>query len=72
VGEASEIVEQEQCGAWVPAGNPIALAERIRALVSASDVLDGFRKRCLESAPNYTRQMQASSFIEVLRLATQS
>jgi len=71
-GEASEIVEQEQCGAWVPAGNSIALAERIRALVSGRDALDGFRKRCLQSAPNHTRQVQASSFIEVLRVVTQS
>lgn len=72
-GEASEIVlEETNCGVWVPSGQPGSLADAVRSLKNAPQQLDIFRRQCLMLAPQHSRYAQAKSFMDVLNMvATQ-
>jgi len=58
-GEASEIVEKEQVGMWIPPDNPAALSAAISALRSDPERLIEFRKHSIAAAQRYTRKRQA-------------
>jgi glycosyltransferase involved in cell wall biosynthesis len=73
-GDASEIVEKEQVGVWVPSDNPAALSAAISSLKSDPERLSEFRKHSTYAAPRYTRKLQAelvlNAFIDALALAS--
>lgn len=58
-GDASEVVQNEQIGVWIPPENPTALSTAISHLKSNPELLSGFRKRSTAAAPRYTRKRQA-------------
>ena len=65
-GEASDIIEAEQAGIYVPAGDPKALAD---AAVSFREDVPLYRtcaKKSLESAKNYSRERQSKEMLAVL------
>jgi colanic acid biosynthesis glycosyl transferase WcaI len=75
-GEASEIVEKEQVGIWIPPDNPAALSAAISRLKSDPERLSEFRKHASAAAPRYTRKHQAelvlNAFTEALACRTSS
>jgi glycosyltransferase involved in cell wall biosynthesis len=58
-GDASEIVEKEQVGIWIPPDNPAALSAAVCTLKSHPERLSEFRKHSIAAAPRYTRKRQA-------------
>jgi glycosyltransferase involved in cell wall biosynthesis len=65
-GEASEIVEREQCGLWVPAGNPELFAWKILFLKETPEQLMNFSIKSLDASKRYTRETQAKKMIDVI------
>jgi colanic acid biosynthesis glycosyl transferase WcaI len=58
-GDASEIVEREQVGVWIPPECPAALSAAISSLKNNPERLNGFRKHSTAAAPRYSRKLQA-------------
>ena len=73
-GDASEIVEREQVGIWIPSDNPAALSAAISSLKSDPERLSEFRRHSIAAAPRYTRKLQAElvvhAFTDALALAS--
>lgn len=68
-GEASEIIELEKAGVWVPAEDPEKLASvvlRLRQEISERHTL---AKNSAEAAPRYTREKQARDSLAVLNFS---
>jgi glycosyltransferase involved in cell wall biosynthesis len=63
-GEASEILEKEQVGMWIPPDNPAALSAAISVLKSDPERLSEFRKHSTAAAPRYTRKRQAELVLD--------
>jgi glycosyltransferase involved in cell wall biosynthesis len=73
-GDASEIVEKEQVGIWIPSDNPAALSAAISSLKSDPERLSEFRKHSTAATPRYTRKLQAelvvNAFTDALAVAS--
>ena len=69
-GEASRIVADDGAGLWVPAEDPVALAEAVLKLRKSDATRRDFAKRSLAAAPLHTRERQAKQMIEVLRMVS--
>lgn len=68
-GEASAIVQDDQAGLWVPAGDPAALAQAILRLKDEPGLRRQLAEQSLRSAPLHSRERQAEEMIAVLRQA---
>ena len=66
-GEASDLVKANECGEWVPAGDPKALSEALISLFTDRPRLEKYAKVCVELAPHYSREEQAKKFLMVLQ-----
>ena len=66
-GEASDLVTANECGEWVPAGDPKALSDALISLFTDRPRLEKYAKACVELAPYYTREEQAKKFLMVLQ-----
>ncbi|CCQ75455.1 glycosyltransferase family 4 protein [Magnetospira sp. QH-2] len=69
-GEASEILEADGAGIWVPPEDPDALAEACRTLAD-TDFRTKMAARSLASAPLHTREKQAEEMMAVLEASAQ-
>ena len=67
-GEASRLVEADQAGLCVPAGDPDALAAATRALADDPATRARLAQASLAAAPRHSRQRQAELFLQVLDL----
>ncbi|MBF0520847.1 MAG: glycosyltransferase family 4 protein, partial [Nitrospirae bacterium] len=65
-GEASSIVEREDCGLWCPAGKPQILCDKILFLKENSAKLKDFSAKSLDASKRYSRETQAKKMIEVI------
>lgn len=70
-GEASDILEAEEAGMWVPAGDPEALADAARNLAEDEPYRLALAGNSLAAAPRHSRQHQARLMLEVLQLAAE-
>jgi len=64
-GEASDIIEQDNCGVLVPPEEPEALAEAVSRLATDRALVEELRTRSAEAAPRHSREHQADQMIEV-------
>jgi colanic acid biosynthesis glycosyl transferase WcaI len=67
-GEASGIIAADDCGLWVPAARPDALAAAALRLMDEDGLRDRLAATSLAAAPRHSRQHQAEQFIKVLTL----
>ncbi|OGT25471.1 MAG: glycosyltransferase WbuB [Gammaproteobacteria bacterium RIFCSPLOWO2_02_FULL_42_14] len=65
-GIASDIIQNEQVGLWVPAENPNDLANAILKLYNDNVLHDTFSKNSLLASKKYSRETQARDFLSVL------
>ncbi|OFX12874.1 MAG: glycosyltransferase WbuB [Alphaproteobacteria bacterium RIFOXYD12_FULL_60_8] len=70
-GEASFIIETDQAGLWVPAGDPPAFAAAARRLLDDVNLRTYHRDKSLAAAPEHSREKQAALMLRVLDLAAQ-
>lgn len=68
-GEASTIVEKEQCGVWVPPENPASLAEQINHLEKNRYKVDELSKAAFKASKDYSRELQAKKVIETYQMS---
>jgi colanic acid biosynthesis glycosyl transferase WcaI len=68
-GEASAVVREAGAGRVVPAGDPHALAEAVRALAQDRRALEELARRALEAAPRHSRERQARDVLAVAQAA---
>ncbi|CAA7612095.1 glycosyltransferase family 4 protein [Magnetospirillum sp. UT-4] len=68
-GEAQEIIEREEAGLWVPAGDPEKLAEAAARLKDEHDLLARLAERSHAAAPFYSRRTQAWQMLQALEIA---
>lgn len=66
-GEASKIIESQQVGLWVPAGDPHALAEAALLLAGNADLRSKFAEASRAAAPRHSRERQAREMLNTLR-----
>ena len=65
-GEASRIIEADACGPWVPAGDPVALAEAAITLMDDPAARKKYADNAVKAAPGHTRERQAELMAEAL------
>lgn len=65
-GEASELLESERAGLWVPAEEPEKLAEAIHQLYQNTELLQQLSCNSHSAAPHYSRELQAQKMLNVL------
>jgi len=65
-GEASEIIQRERAGLWVPAEKPDALCEAVLSLRRDERLRGRLAQNSLKAAPGYSRQRQAEYMIDAL------
>ncbi|QWR78932.1 glycosyltransferase family 4 protein [Candidatus Magnetomonas plexicatena] len=65
-GEASAIVEKENCGLWCPAGNPQILCDKVLFLKENPAELKVFSTKSFDASQRYTREIQAEKMIAVI------
>ena len=65
-GEASELVELNKCGEWVPSGDPKILSATIESLAADIPRLKNYSRASKELAPSYSREVQAKKFLKVI------
>lgn len=70
-GEASRIVLGDQCGLWVPAAQPAALADAAMRLADDAALRAGLAAASLAAAPSHSRERQAELMIRALDLVAQ-
>ena len=70
-GESAEIVEREKVGVVFGSGDHKALCDGILHLKADRDVVDSYRRRCLEAAPKYDRVRLASELLSILEMLAQ-
>ena len=68
-GEASDIVEREGVGLWVPSNDPSALASAILLLKEDRSLRAHLAAQSRAAAANHSRERQASEMLTVLRKA---
>ena len=66
-GEASDLVEFNECGEWVPSGDPKILSATIQALAADVRRLKNYSMVSKKLAPSYSRELQAKKFLNVLQ-----
>lgn len=71
-GEATELVERHGAGLTVPAGQPDALAEAVRALAGDDALRARFAQAALAAAPKHSRETQAREMLAVFEKAMAS
>jgi glycosyltransferase involved in cell wall biosynthesis len=69
-GEASKIIEQDQCGICVPAEDPKALAEAVAQLKDRPELRNRLATNSLHAAEWHTRELQARTTLNVLEQAS--
>ena len=69
-GEASAILAADRAGIHVAAGDPEALASRVRAMADDSAVTTTLAAQSLAAAPRHTRERQAREMMAVLQAVT--
>ena len=67
-GEASRIVNQEKVGLHVPAEHPERLADTVWQLYSDKILRSSLASNCKDSVKQFSREIQAQRFIEVLEI----
>ena len=65
-GEASEIIEGEGFGVWVPAEDPRALADASSRLAADEASYQTLKQQAIKSAPLHSREKQARDMLTVL------
>ena len=65
-GEASQLVELNKCGEWVPSGDPQTLSVTIESLASDMPRLKNYSRASKKLAPSYSREEQAEKFLKVM------
>jgi colanic acid biosynthesis glycosyl transferase WcaI len=65
-GEASQLVELNKCGEWVPSGDPQTLSVTIESLASDMPRLKNYSRASKKLAPSYSREVQAEKFLKVM------
>jgi len=68
-GEASEIIEREKAGLWVPAEDPEKLASVVLQLYDKGSERKTLAQNSAEAAPRYSRERQAVDSLAVLNFA---
>jgi len=68
-GDGSAVVESERVGMCVAPGDPKALADAVRSILADRSAHAALRARCIERAPNWSRERQAKSTLDALRRA---
>jgi glycosyltransferase involved in cell wall biosynthesis len=68
-GEASRIVEEDDAGLWVPAGDPPALAAAAQRLMADPALRQRLAAASLAKAPTHTREEQARAVLAALDAA---
>ena len=68
-GEASRIVEADEAGLWVPAGDPQAFADAVVRLADNTDERKHFAETSHKAAPSHSREQQAAGMMEALEKA---
>lgn len=66
-GEAADIIRDEQVGWWVPAGQPEALADKVRYILSCPDEIDQYTGNSLKAAASHSREQQACDMMTALQ-----
>lgn len=66
-GEASEIIEMEDVGLWIPAGNPEIFAKTVEHLATNKIICETLAQRSYHAASRYSREFQAKSMLEVMQ-----
>jgi len=69
-GEASTIIEEDECGLHVPAENPNDLAAAILGMRGDKKLLETFASKSLKAASTHSREAQARQMLRVLELAS--
>ena len=65
-GEASDLVEFNKCGEWVPSGDPKILSATIQAMAADVERLENYSMVSKKLAPSYSRELQAKKFLSVM------
>jgi colanic acid biosynthesis glycosyl transferase WcaI len=68
-GEAADIVRSTGCGVWVPAEDPVQLAEAVRRLANDAELSSSLAHASHAAASLYSREAHATQMIEVLSWA---
>lgn len=68
-GEASQILDADGGGLWIPAGDPEALAGCVRRLAGDGSLVGQLAQVSLAAAPRHSREHQARRMLDVLELA---
>lgn len=71
-GDASEIIEREKAGIWVPAEDSEKLANVVLQLYQEGSERHALAKNSAEAAPRYSRERQARDSLAVLSFAVES
>ena len=66
-GEASRIVLNDGAGLHVPAENPEALANAVKALSKDKETIKDFAAAARRAAPSHSRETQAREMLDVLQ-----
>jgi colanic acid biosynthesis glycosyl transferase WcaI len=65
-GEASDIIEKDEAGVWVPAGDPKAFADVVMDLYENREKLQKLAQNSHAAAPLHSRERQAKEVIDLL------
>ncbi|MCF7810543.1 glycosyltransferase family 4 protein [bacterium] len=65
-GEASNIIETDKVGVWIPAADPEVLARTVIDIKMDESLMNKWKKNSLNSAKLHTREIQAQKMIDVL------
>jgi glycosyltransferase involved in cell wall biosynthesis len=68
-GEASRIVQGEDAGLWVRAGDPNALSQAAQLLHASWELRRDPARRSLAAAPRYSREKQARDMLDAIEAA---
>jgi colanic acid biosynthesis glycosyl transferase WcaI len=68
-GEASNIVNREQTGVWVPPVQPDKLAQAIREMANDPVLCNTLVANALENVPHHSRRRQAEQMLQVLEIS---
>lgn len=68
-GEATQLVEDAQCGVWVEPGNSMGLAKKIEELAMQKDLLASMAQKSTDAAPQFSRDYGAKAMLDSYRKA---
>jgi colanic acid biosynthesis glycosyl transferase WcaI len=66
-GEASALIENNEIGLSIQAGDPQKAAEIIESIYQEHDIITQWKNNSAQKLGNYTREKQAEKFIDVLK-----